>query len=77
MSELDDAPVMCGSRWYHTKKGELPPKNKYTDTIVLVSNGEMEWITADKFDGYSGTFEDNYCPKNSVRVVKWCLLPSE
>ena len=62
-------------RWKITDNGELPEKNKYTDVIVALTNGDMEWVAADRYDGYSETFENNHCKSGVVKVYKWMKLP--
>ena len=61
--------------WKSIKKGEFPPDNSINKVIVAVTNGNDKWVTCDTFDGYTKTFELNYCPKNTYGVYKWKFLP--
>lgn len=55
----------------------MPDTGKYTDVLIAITNGEREWVVADRYDGYSCTFEDNYYPDHiEARVYKWRIFPS-
>jgi hypothetical protein len=62
--------------WHSIAKDDYPPDNECTEVIVAVTNDEYQWVTYDRYDGYSKTFENNYCPQDSYRIYKWRLLPA-
>ena len=55
---------------------ELPPAKIFTPCIVSVTNDEHVWVTADRYDGGSQTFENSYCPHDTFRVYAWMPHPA-
>ena len=63
------------SKWINVEH-KLPESKQYTSVLVTICNDENTWVSADQFDGYTMTFENGYCPKNSFRVTHWMALPN-
>lgn len=54
----------------------LPDDLKYTHALVTLDNGDNQWVAADRYDGYSKSWENHYDPSGTVCVTHWMPLPA-
>ena len=55
---------------------DLPPTKEYTRCLVSITSDERTWVAADRYDGYSHTFEQSYSPTDRIRVYAWMPHPA-
>jgi len=54
----------------------MPEELKYTHALITLDNGDNQWVVADRYDGYSKSWENHYDPSGKVCVTHWMPLPA-
>jgi len=54
----------------------MPEELKYTHALITLDNGDNQWVVADRYDGYSKSWENHYDPSGTVCVTHWMPLPA-
>ena len=75
LSEFRHPPTSAVLEWIPVWE-RMPEELKYTHVLITLDNGDRRWVAADRYDGYSKSWENHYDPSGTVSVTHWMPLPA-